>query len=124
MDSKWTRYLPKKNQWWIVLLVGVLLIIVATPTKRDTETTEHLYVSTDIEERLEELLGNMKNVGRVRTMITTKSNGDIEGIVVLAEGAGNAVVIRNITEVVQALFHVDAHKIKVIESDFVSREGK
>lgn len=37
----------------------------------------------------------------------------IEGIVVLAQGAGTGTVDANITEVVQALFGVEAHKIKV-----------
>lgn len=37
----------------------------------------------------------------------------VEGIVVLAQGAGSGSVNANITELVQALFGVDAHKIKV-----------
>ena len=38
----------------------------------------------------------------------------IEGVTVVAQGGGNAVVQKNITDVIQALFGVEAHKIKVV----------
>ena len=34
---------------------------------------------------------------------------------VIAEGGNNAVVVKNITEAVQALFDVDTHKIKIMK---------
>lgn len=40
---------------------------------------------------------------------------EIEGVVVIAEGGDNAVVAQNITEAVQALFGVEAHKIKIMK---------
>lgn len=39
----------------------------------------------------------------------------VEGVVVVAQGAGNGVVNQNITEMVQALFGVEAHKVKVVK---------
>ena len=39
----------------------------------------------------------------------------IEGVLVIADGGDNAIVIENITEAVQALFGVDTHKIKVMK---------
>lgn len=122
MDIKWLKFLPKKNQWWIILLIGILLIVIATPTKTKTKITTESSYSTELEERLEHLLGSMKNVGNVQVMITSQKNGDVEGIVVLADGAKDAVVVRNITDVVQALFQVDAHKIKVIERNLKIQE--
>lgn len=38
----------------------------------------------------------------------------IEGVVVVAEGAGNGSVNRTIVEIVQALFDVEAHKVRVV----------
>ncbi len=122
MDARWLKLLPKKNQWWIVLLIGILLIVVATPTKTSTKTTTEQTQGTELEERLEGLLESMTNVGKVQVMITSQKNGDVEGIVVLADGAKDPVVVRNITDVVQALFQVDAHKIKVIERNFKMQE--
>lgn len=40
---------------------------------------------------------------------------EIEGILVIAEGGGNSVVVQNISEAVLALFRLDAHKIKVMK---------
>lgn len=39
----------------------------------------------------------------------------VEGVVVVAQGAGDGTVNKNITEMVQALFGVDAHKVKVVK---------
>lgn len=40
---------------------------------------------------------------------------EIQGITVVAQGGGNALVQKNISDVLEALFHVDAHKIKVVK---------
>lgn len=39
----------------------------------------------------------------------------VEGVVVVAQGAGSGTVNENITEMVQALFGVEAHKVKVVK---------
>lgn len=39
----------------------------------------------------------------------------VEGVVVVAQGAGDGTVNKNITEMVQALFGVEAHKVKVVK---------
>ncbi|MDE7043520.1 MAG: stage III sporulation protein AG, partial [Acetatifactor sp.] len=41
----------------------------------------------------------------------------IEGVVVVAEGAGSGTVNRTIVEMIQALFGVEAHKIKVVKME-------
>lgn len=40
---------------------------------------------------------------------------EVEGVVVVAQGAGNGDVNKSITEIVQALFNVEAHKVKVVK---------
>lgn len=122
-----------------------------------------------MEQELEELLGCMEGVGRVRVMITLRSTGEeivekdrpsarsnlseqdgaggnrstndlnseeetvfvtdadgrqvpyvrktmqpvVEGVAVMAEGGGNEMVCVNISEAIQALFDLDANKIKI-----------
>lgn len=39
----------------------------------------------------------------------------VEGVVVLAEGAGSGSVSKNISDVIQVLFGIDAHQVKVIK---------
>lgn len=41
----------------------------------------------------------------------------IEGVLVVAEGAGSGTVNRTIVEIVQALFGVEAHKVMVVKMD-------
>ena len=121
MEISFLKSLPKKNTWMILLLVGVLLVVIAIPTKTETKKdTLSIYDDfepneTDMEKRLQSLLHQMQGVGEVHTMITYRDDTQVEGIVIIAEGGGDAVVVRNITEVVRALFDVDSHKIKVIE---------
>ncbi len=38
---------------------------------------------------------------------------EVEGVLVVAEGAGNSVIKKNISEAVEVLFGIDAHRIKV-----------
>lgn len=47
--------------------------------------------------------------------VTSQKYPRIEGVVVVAQGAGNAGVATEITETVMALFSVDAHKVKVLK---------
>lgn len=42
---------------------------------------------------------------------------EIEGVLVVAEGAGSGTVNRTVTEIVQALFHVEAHKVMVVKME-------
>ena len=61
------------------------------------------------------------------TIYQTDSNGnkipyvikqvepEILGITVAAQGGGSALVQKNISDVLEALFHVEAHKIKVVK---------
>lgn len=39
----------------------------------------------------------------------------VEGVTVVAQGGGNGNVQKNITEVIEALFDIDAHKIRVVK---------
>jgi stage III sporulation protein AG len=39
----------------------------------------------------------------------------VEGVVVVGEGCGTGSVDKNVTEIVQALFGLEAHKVKVVK---------
>lgn len=112
----------RKNQWLILLLVGILLVVISIPTKPDNTKTswenseDHEINSTETEKRLENILSQMQGIENVHVMITYQDKTIVQGVVVVAEGATNGVVVQKITDVVRALFDVDSHKIKVIES--------
>lgn len=45
----------------------------------------------------------------------------IEGVLVIAQGAGNGNVSRTIVEIAQALFDVEAHKVKVVRMEEIAQ---
>lgn len=138
----------RKENFLVLLLLGVLLLVAAWPMEKQsrstksgstaadstlsfldyagstgTEDTRDAYVLS-LEHSLEELLSTMEGVGENKVMITLKpsakntyyssaSTMEIEGVVVCAKGAANGKVKKNISEVIQALFGLEAHKIKI-----------
>lgn len=117
----WNKLLEnKKNQWLILLLVGILLVLIAIPTKSGTEEKSvgdlKEWSTSETEQRLENILSQMQGIGEVHVMITYRQENEVEGVVVVAEGGEQGVTVQKITEVVRALFDVDSHKIKVIDS--------
>lgn len=71
--------------------------------------------------------GEEENYSSVETSVITRNDREespyiskeispgIEGILVVADGGNNPVVVKNIIDAVQALFPVETHKIKVMK---------
>lgn len=107
----------------IWLLIGVFLLVICIPTGSkkkeqegftDSEEVETMTETAVLEERLETMLQKVQGVGRVEVMITTSGEyNQIEGVVVVAQGADLPQVQQDIIEMAQALFPIAAHKIKV-----------
>lgn len=182
----------KKDQLFIILLVGVLLFVITVPVdkkqpaeqenmmvSKDTETVSALQIRQEknqmytecLEKKLKDTLMTVAGVGNVKVMITleataetvvekdipntrnsssevdsaggtrtstdisstestvymTDENGQqipyvvmeieprIKGVVIVAGGGHNPVVVSAITEATQALFQIEPHKIKVMK---------
>lgn len=176
----------KTETWILLLLAGILLLVIALPTDKKTETTGRNTESSSgqeaassaskttdqyvraMEKRVEELLSSIEGAGKVEVMLTVESAGEVilqtdedteakseretdsaggvgtreeqsrssqtvltgsgnlpyvtkelcpkvTGIVVAAEGGDNAAVKAEISEAMEALFDVPAHKIKVLK---------
>ena len=195
IKSRMTKWL-KKDNLLILLLAGVLLVVIALPTEKnsgggqdtgqsrentggaaqDVSSSVTGFSDTEeyaayLERRLENTLSQVSGVGEVQVMITLEatrelvlekdrevqsnstteedsqggnrysqqisraestvyhSSGNnepyvvktlltrVEGVVVVAQGAGTGNINRNITDMVQALFDVEAHKVKVVKMD-------
>jgi len=69
LEINFLKSLPKKNAWMILLLVGVLLVVIAIPTKTEPRNSslsvydETGQEATDMEKRLQNLLQKMQVVG-------------------------------------------------------------
>ena len=129
----------KGNKYLIFILLGLLVLMLCIPagpsegTKlRTASGTEAEVLDGELEAKLKKVLTSMEGVGEVEVMIMTESSGDrlfssentgqkVSGVVVVAEGAGNATVDARISAAVKALFSVDAHKISIVKMR--SQEG-
>lgn len=149
----------KKENLGVLLLVGLLLLVIALPTRQgneNTNTEENTQVTdqslqeqdwqTKMEKRLVEVLEQVQGVGKAEVFLTCEgtqekvvekdeaetvyerdSRGNqtpyvsseiypqVTGVLVVAQGGDDPVVIQNIQEAVQVLFQVEAHKIKVMK---------
>lgn len=179
----WKDWLTKKEgkrDWFglafsALLGLGVIFLVVSNThisngeTSKSEEGSQVIAARTSYEEelasRLEEALGHMEGVGRVRVMITLNDGGEkyvlqdddytrseseesfssgqgrytleeqrqtetvrdaadqpyvlkeelprIQGVLILAEGAGSSVVQRELLKAVQALLGVSAQKVHI-----------
>lgn len=103
--------------------VGNVKVMITLASSAEKVVEKDREMSSDVQEGD----GGEKNTSSSETAVYANGNGEetpyvkqelsprIEGVLVIAEGGDNAVVIENITEAVQALFGVDTHKIKVMK---------
>ena len=68
---------------------------------------------TDIEQRLCAILSEIEGVGKVRTMVTEGDEGEIGGVLIVAEGADDIAVQLRLRYAVQTLLEVNASEIEV-----------
>ncbi len=184
MKNNITKYLKKENLI-VLILAGVLLFVIAMPTKNEKQESatpastpipakkvipEEEYVHY-LEGKLSKVLSEMEGVGKVHVMLTLKSTEElvvekdvqikrsqteesdseggerilstqeqgettlqrtasginepyvvktllpkVEGVLVVAQGGDGKAINKKITEVVEALFGVEAHKVKVVNA--------
>ena len=125
----------KGNKYFIFILLGILVLVLCIPTESAKNNISQEVVDGEegeLEAQLKRVLSAMEGVGAVEVMITTEvesnvlfekqsTKGKVQGVVVVAEGAGNASVDARISTAVKALFSVDAHKISIVKMR--SQEG-
>ena len=117
----------KKENLLLLLFGGLLLLVVAMPTgkNKDAEKEQTAYAQvkttdaiTDLEEELSGLLSKVEGAGTCEAMLMGKILEDgsvqVDGVVVLSDGARNGEVVLSLTDAVRALFGIEAHKVKVL----------
>ena len=121
----------KKNKYIVIILLSALVLVLLLPTssgERDAvgaSVSENVQ-STEMEAQLKRVLSAMEGGGEVEVMITFEmvenslfgasgNTGKVCGVVIVADGAGNAVVETRILNAVKALFSIEAHKISIVK---------
>lgn len=119
----------KGSKYLVFILVGLLILVMCIPTQTKISPLiqeETKAATGELESQLESVLSAMEGVGKVKVMITTEGQKDsvfgtgnqgekVCGVVVVAEGAGNATINKRISEAVKALFSIDVHKISIVK---------
>ena len=123
----------------ILLLLGLLLTVIALPVSNKKVSSPEVKSSsffsasseentdaerTVLEKKLEDLLSQTEGVGKVQVLHMTGEEKDsssfydsgnqaVTGVLIVAEGADNSVVSRNIVEGVMALFQVGQKNLMI-----------
>ena len=85
-------------------------------TERTEETDSAGGTRQTKSERKEESTVYVTDADGSRTPYVTETiQPRVEGVTVVARGGGDARIQKNITEVIEALFDIEAHKIKVVK---------
>lgn len=124
-------FLKEKGSKYIIwVLLGILVLVMLIPvgenTKTDTGIETEAVSQGELEEKLKKVLSAMEGVGDAEVMITTKESktdlfsesdeeGEVLGVVVVAEGAGTPKVDAKILDAVEALFGIEVHKISIVK---------
>lgn len=94
--------------------------------EKDTETQEETVTETDSQGGMRTTTSSTQGATSVydsqgsteqSPYISKELMPKVEGVVVIAEGGDNAVVVKNITEAIQALFGIDTHKIRIVKKN-------
>lgn len=135
--SRISEFLQKgmtKQQWIVILLLGLLLSVIALPVSKkssipkqtilmDNSTQSTDEIQSSLERRLQNILENVEGVGEVKVMLMTEEQQgiyrsgetEVRGVLIAAEGASDPVVVQKIQQAVMALFQIEAHKIKIMK---------
>lgn len=131
--NKLRELLKKKSpkEWMIILVVvGLLFVIMIWPFDKEEKkfiadvSVDSYEGDVTLEKRLENILEQIEGVGNVSVMITYDQNktslyenkdGSVEGIVVVCESANEGEIVLCIHDVIQALFPIESHKIRIVK---------
>lgn len=92
--------------------VRVMLTFVGSGEKQ-VEKDRNMVEEGQSEETIYEEHGNSERM----PYVTSETNPRVEGILVIAQGGGDSQVRKEILEAAQALFGIEAHKIKIMKME-------
>jgi stage III sporulation protein AG len=114
---------PGRDKILIILLIGIIMLVISIPTSGTTSSVTSIGITdssggdeSEIEAKLKRCLSKVKDVGEADVIVTYESDGKtVCGVIIVAKGGDNGTVVTQITEAVEALLGLPAHKIKVLK---------
>ncbi len=114
----------KKDKIFIVILAGILMMVIAMPTKSSSAKSysSGAIISSvsdnyekDLGDELQQMLENTDGVGKVRVLLKTTDDKEVTGVLVVCEGGDDKNLVAYITDAINGLLGVPVHKIKVMK---------
>ena len=94
----------------IFLLIAAAAIAALIFISGDNDTT-----GNDLEIRTEEILECIGGVGKTKVVINSTAEGEIKGVLIVAEGAGSIRTYLEMQKAVSTLLGIDINNIEIIE---------
>ena len=101
-----------------VVLLGVLLMLLPSGSRRETRSVDPAEPGTrgTVQSEMEATLAAFDGVGRLRLMLTTAPGTERwAGAVVVCEGGGSAAVRLQLTQAITALTGLSSEKIAIMK---------
>lgn len=102
-------------EWLLLAACACLVALALWPRSSGVEQAQ----ATQLEARLERVLASVEGAGAVRAMITER-DGEVLGVLVVAEGAADVGVRLELLRATRALLDVELSRIEVVE---MGRDG-
>ena len=99
----------------IAVIAAVLLVAFDVLTQDRDSRRQIIDEDGGSEMTLSEILTDIDGVGAVDVMIRQGEDNAISGVIITAEGAGDPVIIDNITRAVAAVYNIPASNVVVFE---------
>jgi hypothetical protein len=114
--KKLTEYIKENKKVIVVIALIILLVLIVViinnQTSEEQTVTTFSSTQTTTEKKLSELLSNISGVGKAQVMIT-EGEENIEGVVIVCEGANNIMTRSDILNAVSTALNIQKNIIAI-----------
>lgn len=107
MNDKIVELLKTKYKYVFLLIVGILCVLLSVGGTKDT-------TDTSLEKKLKNTLEMAEGVGDVDVMLTFDEKNQVEGAIIVAEGAENTTVKKTLHDSAVAVLNLPDYKVQIL----------
>lgn len=107
MNNKITELLRSKYKYFVFLFVGILCVLLSVGGSDDK-------MDTNLEKKLKNTLEMAEGVGDVDVMLTFDEKNQVEGAIIVADGAENTAVKKTLHDSAVAVLNLPDYKVQIL----------